>query len=387
MTRLVRSLLAGLALSPGAAFCLQVTIVEPPFGQPLFGQQVFEAAIVPRNEVRHVTFVVDGVSVATLSTPPFRIEVDVGDQNLPHRFEVQAEDLNGKIFSNVIETPALPIDLEVDLELQQLYLTVTRNEQRVDGLTRAAFTVLDSGRPQEIVTFEGGDVPFAAVLLVDASQSMKGLRLATAVAGVQTFAHSMRPLDQAKLLLFSDQIRYSTPFSSFPQILTLGLSEASAGGGTSLNDHLYIALKLLEIRQGRRLVILLSDGLDITSTLGMTDVRQVARRSQALIYWIRLGAPDPRLSHFSAWRNGKEHKRELDQLETVIEESGGRVLTIATINQAPAAFVDILDEIRSQYVIGYYPSLDLGDGGWRKVRIRVKNQSLDVRTRNGYIDF
>jgi len=119
----------------------------------------------------------------------------------------------------------------------------------------------------------------------------------------------------------------------------------------------------------------------------MADVRQIARRSQALIYWIRLGAPDPRLSHFSAWRDDREHKRELDQLEDVIEESGGRVLTIATIDQAPAAFVNILDEIRSQYVIGYYPSLDLGDGAWRKVRIRVKNKSLEVRTREGYVDF
>ena len=77
MRRLVSVLLGWLALLPGTGFCLQVTIVEPPFGQPLFGEQLFEAAIVPQNRVQSVTFMVDGVTVATLSTPPFGIKVYV----------------------------------------------------------------------------------------------------------------------------------------------------------------------------------------------------------------------------------------------------------------------------------------------------------------------
>ncbi len=378
-------LIVGAQVAP--LWSLHLTIDHPPAGKPVFGVVRFAAEVLPTVEVREVVFLVDGAVVGSRRQPPFEIEVELGDANQAHVFEVLATDRAGMAFRSTLETPALPIDLAVDVSLQQLYLTVTELGQRVPNLDRGDFRILDNRRPQRIVTFERGDIPFVAVLLLDASRSMKGAKLDAALAGAETFVAAMNPLDQAKLILFNDTINRSTPFTSFPEVLSLGLTDVQAAGGTSLNDNLYFALKLLEQEQGRRLVILLTDGVDLTSVLTMKQVLQTARRSQSLVYWIRLGEPRPNVSHFSAWRDGESHAQELAGLEQLIAVTGGAIHTVARISEVPQAFVSILDEIRNQYVLGYYPSENRDDGRWHRIRVEVDRPGLQVRTREGYLDF
>ena len=383
--RLGLTMLLALSCTPG--WGLHLVIDSPASGEPVFDSIVFEATVIPEEEVQEVVFLVDNQVVGRLNQPPFRVQVDLEDANRAHLFEILATDLTGTPFRALLDTPAVPVDLTIAVELQQLYLTVTRDGERVDDLLRHEFTVVDNGEPQEIVTFERGDIPFVAVLLVDASRSMKGEKLEASLAGARAFAEAMQPLDQAKLTLFNDRVNTTTPFTSFPQVLSAGLTELRAAGGTSLNDNLYLALKLLEARQGRRLVILLTDGVDLTSVLKMRDVLETARRSQSLVYWIRLGEPDPRRFHFSAWRDGDGHRQELRGLEELVSITGGRILTLASIDEATAAFVEILDEIRSQYVIGYYPILNLGNGQWHRIKTKINRPEMEVRTREGYLDF
>ena len=124
----------------------------------------------------------------------------------------------------------------------------------------------------------------------------------------------------------------------------------------------------------------------------MTDVAAKARRSQALVYWLRLpyrgrfesGGSLPagilptgeRTS--SAWRSAEEHRREFDLLRQTVEESGGRIVPLASIDRIEAAFQDILAELRDQYVIGYYPDRSRHDGSWRQIRVRLRPE--------GYVD-
>ncbi|MDX1502146.1 MAG: VWA domain-containing protein [Thermoanaerobaculia bacterium] len=373
-------------LLPAAAQALDIAILSPRATLPVFGEVLFEAEVYPAEEIARVDLRVDGRSVATFTGPPFRALVDVGQENRGHRFEVVVEGPGGQVGHAAVETPPVPVNLEVSVELRQLYVTVTRDGRRVLDLDRDDFTVLDEGDRQRLVTFERGDVPFTAVLLVDASESMRGERLRTAVAGARAFASAMEPLDQAKVVLFSDRILHTTPFSSFAEVLTAGLSGVGGRGGTALNDHLYLALRLLEKRQGRRLVILLSDGVDIESILEMRQVLDTVRRSRSLVYWIRLGAPDPRIDRHSAWRDAGGHRRELEQLEQAVRLSGGRVVTLSSIDQTREAFAEILSEIREQYVLGYYPSGPTGTGGWRSVAVTVAGRGLSVRARKGYMD-
>ena len=323
-----------------------VFITDPKPAEVVFGNLPFAARVAADDAVRRVEFFVDGRFVGARTKPPFQVEVDVGDDNAEHRFEVVAEDVTGERGNALLVSPQIEVDDEIDLDLQQLYVTVTRGGERVLDLTVNDFAVFDRQLEQQLVTFERGDVPLVALLLVDASDSMRGDRLRAAVAGARAFISGMDPLDQAKLLLFSDRVLHTTPFTNFAEILETGLASVEARGDTALNDHLYLALRQLDERQGRRVVILLSDGVDVASVLHAREVLATARRSPALIYWIRLGSLDAHTSQTSAWRGAAEHWQEYRTLEHTVRESGGRILTLSDTGTIAGAFPQVLRELR-----------------------------------------
>lgn len=379
------ALLCFLTLATAATAEPVVTLLAPEPGAPVFGEVEVIAEVMSEIDVRRVTFLVDGRVIDELRRPPWRTTVDVGETSAEHRFEVIAEDAAGERGRSLLVSPRLRVDHQVDLELQQLYVTVNRRDARVLDLRREDFSVTDSSQTQRLVTFERGDVPLTALILVDASDSMRGERLEAAVAGARAFISKMEELDQAKLLLFADRVLHDSPFTNFAEVLATGLAGVEARGSTALNDHLYLGLKLLERRQGRRVVILLSDGVDVASVLKMNEVLATVRRSRALIFWLRLGAADS-VGHSSAWRDTDSHREEFELLERGVGESGGRVLILSDISETADAFTEILRELRDQYVLGYYPSNNRGDGSWHAVRVRVQGRGLKVRTRQGYVD-
>ena len=134
--------------------------------------------------------------------------------------------------------------------------------------------------------------------------------------------------------------------------------------------------------------MLLSDGVDVDNLLEMEQVEEVAARSQALVYWIRLIDEEsgPDVTYLSAWRGREEHRREMDGLRRLVETSGGRILDLPRVEEAEAAFREILAELREQYVLGYYPSNSKGDGRWHSVKVDVKGSGFSVRSRAGYRD-
>lgn len=278
------------------------------------------------------------------------------------------------------------VDEVIDVELQQLYVTVARpSGEPVLGLTAADFEVLDDGVPQTLSTFARGDIALSAVLLLDASASMEGDRLLTAAEGARTFLSRVLPHDEVSVMLFSDELLMRTPFSNDASTLLAPVKDVAARGGSAINDHLYVALKDLEGRLGRRIVVLLSDGVDVESTLDMEEVRWAARRSQALLYWIRLEeTANGRIERSSAWRDRHGHAEQLRLLESAVAESGGRVEAIPGVEQAGAALQRILRELREQYVLGYQPTRNTGDGAWHKIEVRARGGI--ARTREGYFD-
>lgn len=278
------------------------------------------------------------------------------------------------------------VDEVIDVELQQLYVTVTRpSGDPILGLTAADFEVRDDGEAQTLSTFARGDIALSAVLLLDASASMEGDRLLTAAEGARAFVSRVLPHDEVSVMLFSDELLMRTPFANDAATLLAPVKGVEARGGSAINDHLYLALKDLEGRLGRRIVVLLSDGVDVESALGMEDVRWAARRSQALLYWIRLeDEAKGRIERSSAWRDRQGHAEQLRLLETAVAESGGRVEVIPGVEQAGAALQKILRELREQYVLGYQPTRNVGDGAWHKIEVRARGGV--ARTREGYFD-
>jgi Ca-activated chloride channel family protein len=216
---------------------------------------------------------------------------------------------------------------------------------------------------------------------------MEGEALEAALAGARAFVDGMGPLDEAKLMVFSDRLLAATPFTSDGSEVAALMERIGSGGSTAINDHLYLALQELSSRQGRKVIVLLSDGLDVDSILSMEDVRWKAGRVQSVLYWIRpAGGADLEKRHASLWRDASEQRREIEALGQAVRESGGRQRAIERSAEAPEAFRDILLELRDQYVLGYYPTVNRDDGAWHRVEVRVDAPGVELRVRGGYYD-
>lgn len=382
---LLLGLALGLRVEPARAM-LDVRIVRPAQGQAVFGPTEVKLRVDSDEVVARIDLFVNGQRMGVITGPPYELIVDVGEQNIQREFRVEARTVTGTTVGDSVLTLPVEINDEMDLSLRQLYVTVARGGSRVLELEQQDFEVYDDGRREEIVTFGRGELPLTAVLLLDTSESMQGERLEAARRGARAFLDGMRPLDEARVVLFSDRLLQVTPFLQDPGALSGSLEEVQAAGGTAVNDYLYASLKLLEARQGRRVVILLSDGSDIHSALPMESVLWKARTGQALIYWIRLGRRTRYQSFASSWRGPEQNAREYELLEKAVLESGGRLEQVERAEDLEGAFRGILKELREQFVLGYYPSRLRKDGSWHKIRVDVRRPGLSVRTRDGYVD-
>ena len=393
MIHLLTAPLASLALAAAVAQPVEVTITSPPPGYAAFGQVTVTAEVKAAEPVRRVVFYVDERQVGAVTVRPYSVVANLGQDNVEHRFRVVAQLASGASGEATLVTPKIAVDQEVRFDLQQLYVSARMGGERVLDLTPEEFEVVDGGEDQEITAFARGDIPFTAVVLLDSSLSMQGERLAAAQAGAQAFIAGMRPLDELKLIVYCDHTIKTTPFTSVPDVLVAGLGGITAHGGTALSDHLYLALKLLEERQGRRVVVVLSDGIDTHSAISMPEVLFKARQSQALIYWIRLQDElagqdaDSQVSLFSAWRDKDWYREHLRLLRRGVEESGGTITSVRKLDEIRPAFRGILEELREQYVLGYYPKDLQHDGRWRKVKVKVSRSGVRLLAREGYLDF
>jgi Ca-activated chloride channel family protein len=322
--------------------------------------------------------------MGTAQKPPYKFNLDMGDDNVRREFRAVAHTTSGATASDVVVTVPVQITDELNLKLRALFVSVVHDGQKNLALGQEDFQILDNGAPQQIVTFGRDELPLTAVLLLDTSESM-GEKLEAVRRGTRAFLDGMKPSDEAMLALFSDRLLRFTPFTSDKKELDSVIASTQAAGGTAVNDFLYLSLKLLDARQGQRVVVLFSDGSDVHSVLPAADVLWKARAGQSLIYWIQLGGKHQ--SFTSAWRGFKENDREYTELEKAVRESGGRVLAIDRIEELEGAFRNILQELRQQYALGYYPTNAKGDGSWHKVQVSLRGGGGRVHTREGYADY
>ena len=361
-------------------------IVSPTADQPIFGKTEVQVAVSSTETVTKVEVFVNGKLVGTATQAPWTVSFEAGDQNIKREIKAVVHGSSGATATHTVLTNPVQIDDQLDLRLQQLFVTVTRGASRTLDLGEDDFKVYDNGKAQQIITFGRGELPLTAVLLLDTSESMQGERIEAARRGATTFLTGLKDVDEASVVMFSDRLLRATPFVSEKKSLFKALEETEATGGTAVNDFLYMSLKLLEPRVGRRVVILLSDGSDVHSVVPMSEVLWKARTGQAMIYWIQLDE-NKHKSYVSSWRSVEENDKEYKTLVTTVEESGGRIEKINNINELEKAFQTILHELREQYVLGYYPSDMKKDGRWHEVKVDVQRSGVRARTRDGYLDF
>jgi Ca-activated chloride channel family protein len=360
--------------------------IEVRFARPTPGELVtnrLEVALqVDADEpVDRVRILVDGEQEAVLTRPPFQTSVDLAAGDGVREVTAHVEGGWGGHGRASVETRQYQVTDSVELVLRQLFVTVQKSGRPLRGLTEEDFELVEDGARREIVTFGNGDEPLSAAVLLDLSGSMSGVRCELALAAAGAFLSRLGDADRAMLLAFSDRTLAVTPFRSSRDDLSAHPCPSPHASSTVLNDHLYAGLRLLDEESARRVVILITDGADVSSVLDMSDVLWKVEQSTATIYWIRVR--DEGTTFGSAWRGVEDNRRQQELLERAVEVSGGTIVRLDDTSPIASAFDEILDDLRSQYVLGYYS--DQGaSGSPGKMRVFVDRLLVDVRLRETY---
>jgi VWFA-related protein len=255
---------------------------------------------------------------------------------------------------------------------------VTRNGTPVRGLRAADFEVRDAGQLQTLEEIHEEKTKLDVVLVLDLSQSVAGSKLAALRDAAGAFLDGLRPSadpldagsdgERAALLVFQEEVRLLEPLTPALDRVRRAVQNVKARGSTALVDATYSGLRLLEPGPRRTVVVVFSDGLDSLSWLTPDQVREAATRSEALVYAVVARAKgDP----------------ENPFLREVTRATGGRVWTARSEKELRARFLDVLDDIRSRYVLSYTPQ-GVDFPGWHPLEVRLKKGRGEVLARPGY---
>jgi Ca-activated chloride channel homolog len=257
-----------------------------------------------------------------------------------------------------------------------LYATVTDNQKRlVPDLEQGDFEILDNEKPQPIDLFVNEVQPITVVVMLDTSASMTGnLKLLGQAA--EQFLLRLLPKDKGMVGAFNDKIEFfPSTFSSDRDQLIRSLRDLDFGNPTRLYDAIAASMDRLDKVDGRRVVLVFTDGEDTNSRSGAGEVLEQARREEVMIYAVGL-----RSDYF----NGSRQVRSKPDsgLKRLAEETGGGYFELDKTSELAPTFTRVAQELHSQYVLGFTPALL--DGKVHKLAVRAK-AGMTVRARRSYI--
>lgn len=274
-----------------------------------------------------------------------------------------------------------PAVFRSDVHLVRLEVTVKDSNGGITtGLNKDDFEVSESGVPQQIAVFERNtSLPLSIAVLVDTSGSTYK-DLAYEIESTNRFFRAVtregNPDDAVALYSFNWQVTQHSGFSRNTARLERALHSLRGDGGTSLYDAIYLASRDLEDREGRHAMIVVTDGGDTTSSKDFDAALEAAQRAEAVLYPIVVVPIEN-----PAGRNiGGEHA-----LETIAARTGGRTFFPSDSASLDQAFADILQELRTQYLLAYYPHGVPGQPNrFHPVTVKLRRADLRAITRSGY---
>jgi Ca-activated chloride channel homolog len=246
------------------------------------------------------------------------------------------------------------------------------------NLTQDDFSVYEDNKKQEIKNFaRETDLPLTIAMLIDTSKSVAPKLKFEQDAATSFFQGIMREKDRAMLLSFDSDVSLLQDFTNDPKRMAREIKKLRAAGGTALYDAIYRTCDEKLIREtGRKAIILLSDGDDESSKVGLREATEMALRAEALIFAISVSK-----GGFLGVGGSKEGDAVLKEM---CQETGGRIFFPYKLVDLEDAFRQINQELRSQYNIGYLSSNPARDGSYRKLKIEVPEKGLKLTYRKGY---
>ena len=262
-------------------------------------------------------------------------------------------------------------------QVVSLFATVTDAQKRlVPDLAQADFEVLDNEKSQPLVFFQNETQAISVVVMLDTSGSMT-LTLDLLRAAAEQFVLRLLPADSARVGAFNDKIQFNSRFMNDRDQLVTDIKNLDYGNGTRLWDALAASLDELKGIDGRRVILVFTDGDDTESHISsLGKVIDRARVDEVMIYAIGLES-----HYFNGQRMVKS--RPDSGLRKVADETGGGYFELTKTADLAPTFTRIAQELHSQYVLGFTPtSLD---GKVHKLAVRMKQPGMTARARRSYL--
>jgi Ca-activated chloride channel family protein len=253
----------------------------------------------------------------------------------------------------------------VSVDLVRVDVLPTDQGVPMRGLRADDFVLTDNGQRQVIESVSTETEGIDIILAFDVSESVHGPTLSHLKDAAKAVLDSLQPRDRAQLITFSHRVEIQTPMTSELPVVKRALDALEASGSTSVMDALYTALALREVGERRSMVLLFSDGYDNRSWLAPQQVLRVVRETDTVIYAVAFRAPD-------------------DMLTEVTRAAGGRLVSGKDAASLRALFLELLREMRSRYVLAYYPR-GVERSGWHQIEVRLKSGKGRISARPGYL--
>jgi VWFA-related protein len=267
-----------------------------------------------------------------------------------------------------VAAPQTPPVFHAEVGVVRVEVLVTRGGSPVRGLSAADFELRDAGLLQDLEPILEEQTPVDAVLVLDASGSVTGPKLGSLRAAAGAFLDGLRSGEHAALLAFNDEVQLLQPLTTDLAAVRRALERVSPRGNTALVDAVYSALRLPDPGDRRTAIVVFSDGIDNLSWLSASDVVQAAARSNVTVYGVTV--------------RGKGDRKE-PFLGDVARATGGRPFEASSERDLRARFLDVLEDIRSRYVLRYVPGSP-GSLGWHLLEVRLRKGKGEVLARPGY---
>jgi VWFA-related protein len=302
------------------------------------------------------------------------------------------------------QEPDTQPSIKVEVDVVSVLASV-RNKQGglVGNLTKDSFLLSEDGKPQTIKYFtRETDLPLTIGLLVDVSRSQERLIDTERDAASQFFSQVLRAKDMAFLISFGEECELLQDYTGSARLLRAGLSGLKVNApvgvlsptpgpvptiyqprGTVLYDAVFLAAdEKLKGQVGRKVLVLITDGVDMGSRLKISDALRAAQKADAIIYSIDYEDPSAYGGGgFGIRLGGGMGESELRKMS---EQTGGRVFKVSRKHPLNEAFAEIQEEMRSQYAMGYTPINGVRDGSFRHIDIKTTDKDLKVQARKGY---
>ena len=293
------------------------------------------------------------------------------------------------------KVPARENEDVIRIDTALIYVPVRvmdKDGKYIPDLQPKDFKVYEDGVEQQIEHFSAVDDPFNVVLLLDTSGSTR-FKIEDIQDAAITFTEQLRPQDRVMVVSFDQKVWVDCEFTNDRTKLMKAILRTRTGSSTSVYDALDLVLtERLNQIQGRKAIVLFSDGVDTASHLAtVQSTIERIEEANAIVYSVHYDTQDAVVATgplppnmIVAGSTKEDYQRAEKYLLELATRSGGRFYESATLGDAKQAFASIAEELRRQYGLGYYSKNDQRDGTFRKIRVRVEDTDGVIRSRAGY---